>query len=591
MNLTSLNLSQPLMENPGTPGIPPNTTITSEWVDVSSLYSLIATISQTNTGGTLYIDQSNNKSAYTSTSVAYMSVEQLVTSVTAQYARIKVVTGSGYTTSGFATLGGTAATETAIVDVGGQEFNVKAYGAKGDGVTDDSAAILAANAAATAKGGIVFYPPGTYVKTQPVSVSSGVTHVGCGKGVTIILGGVSSGADYSFIGASGALVTNAGIKDLTLNSQNVSNASCINMYYFENLLFLGVEFLNTGFKFVQNNVSTESTIDNTNLLFRDCDFNGSSASSTTEGLTFANTNLVAMEDCSVTMSPNTARSVLYYQLCTNTSAKNCTFSTSVLTSISCNTQIFDSCRFNGPNGGLSTNGVSDHGTFGYTLVEGVITSKCTFTDVLNLGSSRGYRDLGSTFANNSSIAVQFYPQSGQALGFDFRFTNSVFRDNNQGGGNNPIIYLPGVASDLGLYLDGCIFDDDQATPTQKGVFQQPQDIALSGVTATNCKFSGGSTKAFFEGGYSSIGLNVLFKNNDGYNPTGPQTAPAVPASGTALTNPFPFNCTVYVAGGVVTAIAVGGTATGLTSGSVFIPTGETITLTYTSVPTWVWIGD
>ena len=78
MNLTSLNLSQPLMGNPGTPGIPPNTTIASEWVDVSSLYSLIATISQSNTGGTLYIDQSNNKSTFTSTSVAYVSVEQLL---------------------------------------------------------------------------------------------------------------------------------------------------------------------------------------------------------------------------------------------------------------------------------------------------------------------------------------------------------------------------------------------------------------------------------------------------------------------------------------------------------------------------------
>ena len=65
----------------------------------------------------------------------------------------------------------------------------------------------------------------------------------------------------------------------------------------------------------------------------------------------------------------------------------------------------------------------------------------------------------------------------------------------------------------------------------------------------------------------------------------------MPASGTALTNPFPFDATVYVSGGTVTAIAVGGTATGLTSGAVFVAAGETITLTYSAAPTWVWIGN
>ena len=84
---------------------------------------------------------------------------------------------------------------------------------------------------------------------------------------------------------------------------------------------------------------------------------------------------------------------------------------------------------------------------------------------------------------------------------------------------------------------------------------------------------------------------LRIKDLIGYNPTGPQTAPAIPASGTALTNPFPFDATVYVTGGTVTAIAAGGTATGLTSGAVFVAAGETITLTYSAAPTWVWIGN
>lgn len=74
-------------------------------------------------------------------------------------------------------------------------------------------------------------------------------------------------------------------------------------------------------------------------------------------------------------------------------------------------------------------------------------------------------------------------------------------------------------------------------------------------------------------------------------PHGPQTAPTIPATTVALTNPFPFDCTVYLAGGTVTAVAIGGTATGLTSGMFSVPAGETITLTYSVAPTWTWLGN
>ena len=66
-------------------------------------------------------------------------------------------------------------------------YNVKAaaYGAKGDGTTDDTAAIQSAlNAAASAGGGIVFFPSGTYLvltsTTLTMNISPGTIVVGTG---------------------------------------------------------------------------------------------------------------------------------------------------------------------------------------------------------------------------------------------------------------------------------------------------------------------------------------------------------------------------------------------------------------------------
>lgn len=70
---------------------------------------------------------------------------------------------------------------------------------------------------------------------------------------------------------------------------------------------------------------------------------------------------------------------------------------------------------------------------------------------------------------------------------------------------------------------------------------------------------------------------------------GPQTPPTVPASGTALLNPFWRDALVRITGGTVTGVAVDGTtdasATGVT---VVVPTGRSITLTYSVAPTWTW---
>lgn len=68
---------------------------------------------------------------------------------------------------------------------------------------------------------------------------------------------------------------------------------------------------------------------------------------------------------------------------------------------------------------------------------------------------------------------------------------------------------------------------------------------------------------------------------------GTMTAPAVPATGVAST-PVYRHATVQVTGGTVTQIAIDGVNTGLTSGMFRLPSGKTMAITYSSVPTWRW---
>jgi hypothetical protein len=72
--------------------------------------------------------------------------------------------------------------------VGPVFYNVKAYGAVGDGVTDDTAEIQAAiTAASSAGGGSVFFPPGVYIGN--VTLAAGVYLVGSTPGFGYLAGG------------------------------------------------------------------------------------------------------------------------------------------------------------------------------------------------------------------------------------------------------------------------------------------------------------------------------------------------------------------------------------------------------------------
>lgn len=99
--------------------------------------------------------------------------------------------------------------DTAFGSVSGMFFNVKspAYGAVGDGVTDDTVAIAAAITAANLEtGAIVFFPRGTYRTTSALTVSDGVSLWGSGSAATSIMLDAPSGSVLAISGSAGAAV-------------------------------------------------------------------------------------------------------------------------------------------------------------------------------------------------------------------------------------------------------------------------------------------------------------------------------------------------------------------------------------------------
>src|SRR5712692_9248425 len=71
-------------------------------------------------------------------------------------------------------------------------IDVKTYGAKGDGVTDDTAAIQAALDGRPSTGAVIYFPAGTYLITASLSIKNPrIMLVGAGTDITLIKAGAN----------------------------------------------------------------------------------------------------------------------------------------------------------------------------------------------------------------------------------------------------------------------------------------------------------------------------------------------------------------------------------------------------------------
>jgi hypothetical protein len=132
-------------------------------------------------------------------------------------------TGAGGTTvlefsSGGTTFG--SFFQAAIQDWGGQVFNVLAYGATGNGSTDDTAAIHAAQSAAGT--GCVFFPPGTYLVSGLTIATSGQTFK-LEAGATILAKGGIAGPVIT-VTAADVSIFGPGVVDGNQSNQTASTS-------------------------------------------------------------------------------------------------------------------------------------------------------------------------------------------------------------------------------------------------------------------------------------------------------------------------------------------------------------------------------
>ena len=135
-----------------------------------------------------------------------------------------------------------------MLDMGGQIFNVKAYGATGGGWADDGAAIHSAiSAAVTAGGGIVFFPSGTYNFASTLTLPFGVPLILEGAGPDSSTLNYTGGGDAILIttGFAGTFL-NVSIRDCSVQGNSNANAVGIHQINTPGVLYdnLAVAYFN-----------------------------------------------------------------------------------------------------------------------------------------------------------------------------------------------------------------------------------------------------------------------------------------------------------------------------------------------------------
>jgi len=211
----------------------------------------------------------------------------------------------------------------------------------------------------------------------------------------------------------------------------------------------------------------------------------------------------------------------------------------------------------------------------FSGVTSTATAEIEGNEIYILGTNNGYsaRNQFITFANNAGGLIKFINNAVTWTATPSNATTFYITYTTLGSGNTaslPTVIMKGNKFNL---------------PTSNASFGG--FVGSAGATVSNPS----ALLVDLDNVFNLSGINLPYPST---------TTPAVPSSGTAQSNTYPYPVEVYVSGGSATAVQVtrGGSTYTVWSSStaatippllVRLEPGDSITLTYSTAPSWVWL--
>ena len=470
-----------------------------------------------------------------------------------------------------------------------QYYNTELYGggAQGDGATDDTAAIQATINAVPTSGGDVLISGevgATFLVSTTITVPSYVRVFGLGVGVTTIL------ASATFTGSTVFSLSStvfSSIRDLTIRANSST--------YSSNGAFTGIALVGVADTRLENvevdymngfGVLSQSTssIGNQKIIMSNVKVHlgqqgfhilGNSGSS--------GVGLHELIDCNASGIGGGDGYLIedIHDILLLNPLGECTAGTGASLHVKGNVGAvtITNCDFGpnpGPSGGaiIQISAGPNGSPKNITVLGGVIEGGLTGITV-NAGS---YVTLiGTRIFNNDTTGVAISdPASVHVIGCAFNQNGSV-----AGSGR----YDLSNTSLQPVYVSHNKFD------TPQGNSAGQVNACISDIGATGLGFYNGN---FHNPNQGWTATNIYAGSVNPYSSTNVQgvgsvggiTPPTISGSPQSATKAFP--CMVYVNGGTVSDVSIGGTSTGKTSGAFFVPAHLAIVVTYSVAPSWTW---